>query len=71
MVSEVSGDIVEVFFTPGQCSDVRGLRSYRLDLPQGSTIYADKAYCDYGIECTAIGFLDHTLKEDCATIQSH
>ena len=50
MVSEVSGDIVEVFFTPGQCSDVRGLRSYRLDLPQGSTIYADKAYCDYGIE---------------------
>ena len=21
--------------------------------------------------CTAIGFLDHTLKEDCATIQSH
>ena len=24
-----------------------------------------------GIKCTAIGFLDHTLKEDCATIQSH
>ena len=23
------------------------------------------------LECTAIGFLDHTLKEDCATIQSH
>ena len=24
-----------------------------------------------GTNCTAIGFLDHTLKEDCATIQSH
>ncbi|RKU22489.1 hypothetical protein C6499_19765 [Candidatus Poribacteria bacterium] len=22
-------------------------------------------------DCTAIGFLDHTLKEDCATIQPH
>ena len=25
----------------------------------------------YAKSCTAIGFLDHTLKEDCATIQSH
>ena len=49
MVSEAR-DIVEVFFTPGRCSDVRGLRSYGFDLPEGSTIYADKAYCDYGIE---------------------
>ena len=23
------------------------------------------------ILCTAYGFLDHSLKEDCATIQSH
>ena len=22
-------------------------------------------------DCTAYGFLDHSLKEDCATIQSH
>lgn len=49
MVSE-SGEIVDVFFTPGRCSDVRGLRSYSFDLPEGSTVYADKAYCDYGIE---------------------
>ena len=45
-----SGEIVEIFFTPGCCSDVRGLRSYRFDLPQGSSVYADKAYCNYGIE---------------------
>ena len=49
MVTE-AGEIVEVFFTPGRFSDVRGLRCYRFDLPEGSTIYADKAYCDYGVE---------------------
>ena len=31
-------------------SDVRGLRCYDFDLPEGSTIYADKAYCNYRIE---------------------
>ena len=49
MVSE-AGHIVEAFFTPGQCADVRGLRCYRFDLPPGAVVYADKAYCDYGIE---------------------
>lgn len=49
MVAE-TGEIVEVFLTPGRFSDVRGLRCYRFDLPEGSTIYADKSYCDYGIE---------------------
>ena len=49
MVTE-NGEIVEIFFTPGHCNDVPSLRSYRFDLPQGSTIYADKAYCSYGIE---------------------
>ena len=49
MVTE-TGEVVEVFFTPGRFSDVRGLRCYRFNLPEGSTIYADKAYCDYGIE---------------------
>ena len=24
-----------------------------------------------GITCTAYGFLDHSLKQDCATMQSH
>ena len=51
MVAE-NGEIVEIFFTPGRCSDVRSLRSYRFDLSQGLTIYADKAYCSYGIEDT-------------------
>ena len=49
MVTE-TGEVVEVFFTPGGFSDVRGLRCYCVNLPEGSTIYADKAYCDYDIE---------------------
>ena len=49
MVTE-TGHIVEAFLTPGRFSDVRGLGRYRFDLPTGSVVYADKAYCDYGIE---------------------
>ena len=49
MVTE-AGHIVEAFFTPGSFSDVRGLRCYRFDLPPGSVVYADRAYCDYGVE---------------------
>ena len=49
MVTE-AGHIVEAFLTPGRFSDVRGLAGYRFDLPPGSVVYADKAYCDYGIE---------------------
>ncbi len=50
MITE-TGEIVEVFFTPSRFSDMRGLRCYRFDLPEGSTIYADKvSYCDYGVE---------------------
>ena len=49
MVTE-TGQIVETFFTPGRSSDVFGLRYYDFDLPQGSIVYADKAYCNYGIE---------------------
>lgn len=50
LMTTESGQIVEVFFTPGRCSDVKGMRYFPFDLPQGSIVYADKAYCDYGIE---------------------
>ena len=48
MVTEAR-EIVEVFFTPGRWKDVQRLRSYRFDLPEGSKMYADKAYCSYGV----------------------
>ena len=60
MVTE-AGHIVEVFFTPGRVSDVRGLRCYDFDLPEGSTVYAEKAYCDYGSEA-ALGTAGISLK---------
>ena len=45
-----TGHIVEVFFTPGRCSDVKGMRCFPFELPPWAIVYADKAYCDYGIE---------------------
>ena len=60
MVSEF-GYIVEAFFTPGRCHDILGLRCYDFDLPQGAIGYANKAYCDYGIE-DALQTADMTLK---------
>ncbi len=35
---------------PGSYSDVRVLRTFQFDLPEGSQIYADQAYNDYALE---------------------
>ena len=44
------GQPVECFLTPGSFGDVEALKSYAYELPDGSIIYADKAYTDYAIE---------------------
>jgi hypothetical protein len=44
------GQPVECFLTPGSFGDVDALKSYDYELPDGSIIYADKAYNDYEIE---------------------
>jgi hypothetical protein len=44
------GQPVECFLTPGGLGDVDALKSYAYALPDGSIIYADKAYNDYEIE---------------------
>jgi hypothetical protein len=44
------GQPVECFLTPGSSSDVHALRSFQFDVPEGSCIYADKAYNDYNME---------------------
>ncbi len=49
MVTE-DGVPVEFFLTPSSFGDVLGLRCYPFDLPQGAAVYADRAYCNYGIE---------------------
>src|SRR5712691_1865835 len=44
------GQAVECFLTPGGFGDVDTLKYYAYELPDGSIIYADKAYNDYEIE---------------------
>jgi Transposase DDE domain len=44
------GQPVECLLTPGSYSDVRMLKAFRFDVPEGSCIYADKAYNDYAME---------------------
>jgi len=44
------GQPVEFFLTPGADADVDALDGYIFDLPTNSTVYADKAYNDYGCE---------------------
>jgi hypothetical protein len=44
------GQPVECVLTPGSCSDVRALKTFQCAVPNGSHIYADKAYNNYAIE---------------------
>ena len=45
-----AGQPVEFFLTHGGFGDVDALKYYSFDLPDGSIIYADRAYNDYEIE---------------------
>lgn len=44
------GQPIECVLAPGSYSDVRVFKVFQLDLPEGSYIYADKAYNDYKLE---------------------
>jgi DDE family transposase len=44
------GQPIECYLMPGSSSDVRVLRTCQFDLPEGSQIYAEKAYNDYALE---------------------
>ena len=52
------GQPVECFLTHGGFGDVDALKYYAYELPDGSIIYADKAYNDYEIE-DLLKELDH------------
>ena len=41
------GQSVECCLTHGSYNDVGALRTFQFDVPDGSRIYADKAYNDY------------------------
>jgi hypothetical protein len=44
------GQPVALFLTPGSYGEVEALRDFAFDLPEGSMVYADKAYNDDRIE---------------------
>jgi Transposase DDE domain len=44
------GQPVECVLTPGSYSDGRMLKTFQFDVPEGSQVYADKAYNDYVME---------------------
>jgi transposase len=50
MIVTKEGIPVEYIFTPGSSRDMQGLKQMPLNLPEGSTLYADAAYTDYTIE---------------------
>lgn len=52
------GQPVECFLTHGGFGDVDALKCYTYELPDGSFIYADKAYNDYEIE-DLLNEIDH------------
>ena len=41
---------MDVFLAPGAEADVCALQRFAFDLPQGSIVYADKAYTHYLVE---------------------
>lgn len=52
VMTNAEGQPVEVFFKPGSRSDTGQVRNFEFDLPEGSTVYGDKAYNEYFTEDT-------------------
>lgn len=50
VVTTEAGVPVEFAFLPGSASDTRGLDVLPLDLPEGSQLFMDSGYTDYGAE---------------------
>ena len=50
VLTNAEGQPVEVFFKPGSRNDTGQVRNFEFDLPEGATVYGDKAYNEYFIE---------------------
>jgi len=50
MIIDEDGVPIEFCFTPGSISDITGLKSLSCELPDGSILFADKAYTSYSLE---------------------
>lgn len=47
MIATTTGKPVEFAFAPGSYHDLPVFKDFQLDLPQGSTLFADSAFTDY------------------------
>jgi len=47
MIVTVEGRPIEFILSPGSWADIKAFKRLDLDLPEGSTVYGDKAYTDY------------------------
>ena len=50
LITTADGQPVEVLLTPGNVSDTKTLELFNFGLPEGSTVYGDKAYTNYEVE---------------------
>ncbi len=50
VLTNAKGQPVEVFLKPGSRSDTGQVRNFEFDLPEGATVYGDKAYNEYFTE---------------------
>jgi hypothetical protein len=50
LIVSAYGSRVEFAFTPGFMNHIKAFQNRQVDLPQGTNIYADKAYNDYAYE---------------------
>jgi len=50
VLTTADGHPVEAFLTPGSRSDTGQMRHFEFDLPEGATVYGDKAYNEYFTE---------------------
>ncbi len=76
MVTTAEGNPVEVSLTPGSCNDTKHLRTFELDLPEGSVLYGDKAYNEHFTEdlladACSIGLLPHRKKNSTRSVPAY
>ena len=50
MIVDETGIPIEFCFTPGSSSDIAGLKELPCMLPEGSILFADRAYNSYSLE---------------------
>ncbi|MCS4116228.1 hypothetical protein GGQ07_003199 [Salinibacter ruber] len=76
MVTTAEGNPVEVSLVPGSYSDTGHLRTFELDLPEGSVLYDDKASGEYFTEdlladACSTGLLPHRKKNSTRSVPAY